>query len=70
MDHLSDPECEQNNHLDYARQMCFLVFHNNILDNYKTTMIQEQQQQTNQWVLTPVQFNLVYIMLEITRICL
>ena len=22
-------------------------------------MIQEQQQQTNQWVLTPVQFNLV-----------
>ena len=31
-----------------------------ILGNYiKTTVIQKQQQQTIQWVLTPVQFNVV-----------
>ena len=29
------------------------------LSTIKTTMIQKQQQQTNQWVLTSVQFNLV-----------
>ena len=29
-------------------------------------MIQEQQQQTNQWVLTPVQFNLVVVAVVVT----
>ena len=28
-------------------------------------MIQEQQQQTNQWVLTPVQFNLVFTVVQL-----
>ena len=33
------------------------------LETIKTTMIQQQQQQTIQWVLTSVQFNLVYTFL-------